>query len=98
MPSVYSFHAAAGSAHDPFGNNGIHGPDDKLVQQGEQTRVGVCKSCMCVYLCACVRVFVRMCAVCMLSALLWHAHCFYICPSPKAMLTCFNFLEMPNYV
>ena len=62
MPFVYSFNAAAGSAHAPFGNNEIHGPDGKLVQQGEQTRVGVCKSCVCVYLCACVRVFVRVCA------------------------------------
>ena len=44
MPFVYSFHAAAGPAHAPFSDNELHGPDGKLVQQGEQTSVYVCKS------------------------------------------------------
>ena len=73
MPFVYSFHATAGPAHAPFSDNEIHGPGGKLVQQGEQTSVYVCKSCVCV--CVCVRARVR---ICMLSALLWHAHAFYL--------------------
>ena len=42
MPFVYAFHAAAGPAHTPFGDNEIHGPDGKLAHQGEQTIVFVC--------------------------------------------------------
>ena len=41
MPFMCSFHAA-GLAHDAFGDNQIHGPDGKLVQQGEKTSVYAC--------------------------------------------------------
>ena len=93
---VYSFHAAAGPAHNAFSDNEIHDPDNKLVHQGEQTCVGVCKSFVRVHMC--VRVFVCMC-VCL------HV----VCPSvartlllsvlpPKAILPCFNFLEMSPHI
>ena len=42
-PSLLPFHAAAGPSHTHLDDNEIHGPDAKLVQQGEQACAGVCK-------------------------------------------------------
>ena len=41
--AVYVLISYTGLAHDAFGDNKIHDPDGKLVQQGEQTSVCLCK-------------------------------------------------------
>ena len=83
---VYSFHAAAGPAHNAFSDNEIHDPDNKLVHQGEQTCVGVCKSFVRVR--ACLHAHVRACVcvhVCMFACCLpfCGTHAASICPSSK---------------
>ena len=75
---MYSFHAAAGPAHNAFSDNEIHYPDSKLVQQGEQTCVGVCKSFLRVRACVCVHVCMFACCLPFCGM-----HAASICPSSK---------------